>query len=81
VAERLRVVRFPGSNDTVRALEALLAEARAGRLIGVAYVAMYGHGEYAVGFDGETRKTPTFTRGMLHLLDDELSKIISHSLK
>lgn len=81
MADRLRVVRFPGSRDTVRALEALLADARAGRLIGIAYVAMYGRGEYVVGLEGETRKSPTMTRGMLHLLDDELSEIIHKHLK
>lgn len=77
MAQRLRIIRFPGSRHTVRALEALLAEANAGRLIGIAYVAMYSHREYGVGIDGETRRSPTFTRGMLHVLDDELAKLIS----
>jgi hypothetical protein len=63
-------------SDTVTALEDLLAEARAGRLIGFAYVAMHHHQDYKVGMAGETKSSPTFTRGMLHLLDDELAALI-----
>lgn len=73
---KLRVIRFPGSNDAVRALELLLADAKAGRLVGIAYVAMYSHRKYIVDIAGETKRSPTFTRGMLQLLDDELSAII-----
>lgn len=62
--------------DTVRALEDLLADARAGHLIGFAYVAMHQRLEYSVGLVGETRASPTFTRGMLLLLDDELGAIL-----
>lgn len=64
-------------SDTQRALASLAAEARpGGRLIGIAFVAMYRGLEYDVGAAGETRKSPTFARGMLCLLDDELSKLI-----
>lgn len=73
---RFKLIRFPGSSDTVQRLRALLAEAESGQLIGIAYIAMYSHRSYAVGVDGETRKAPTFTRGMLHVLDDELAKLI-----
>lgn len=60
----------------MRALEDLLAEARAGRLIGFAYVAMRLERSYSVGAAGETRRSPTLTRGMLLLLDDELKALI-----
>lgn len=76
VATPLHVIRFHSSDETVRALKALLTEAMGGRLIGIAYVAMHGHRSYSVGIEGETRKSPTFTRGMLHVLDDELAAII-----
>lgn len=76
---RFKLVHFPGSPDTVQALRARLAEAEARELIGIAYVAMYSHREYAIGIEGETRKSPTLTRGMLHVLDDELAKLIRGS--
>lgn len=72
----LRLVRPCKSEDLVRALEDRLAEARAGRLIGIAYVAMYKTFDYGVDIAGETKRCPTLTRGMLHLLDEELSRII-----
>ena len=65
------------STDTVCALEGLLREARAGRLIGIAWVSMFDGYRYEVDIAGETRRSPTFTRGMLCKLDDELSRIIN----
>ena len=62
--------------DTVRALEELLADAKAGNLIGVAYVAMRQPSYYSIGIAGETRRSPTFTRGMLCRLDDELATLL-----
>ena len=63
-------------SDAIAALEQLLAEAKAGRVIGLAYVVMRQGYDYDVGAAGETRRSPTFTRGMLCLLDDELAKLI-----
>ena len=54
----------------------MLEDARAGRLIGLALVAMYTQREYIVDVAGEAKRNPTYTRGMLALLDDELAKII-----
>ena len=71
-----RLAKAAISHDAVDALEHLLAEARAGRVIGLAYVAMHKAYDYSVDIAGETRRSPTLTRGMLHLLDDELSAII-----
>lgn len=76
LAADLHVVRYPGSTETIRALEDLLVQARAGEIIGIAFVVMCSGREYAVGIEGETRKAPTFTRGMLHLLDSELAKLL-----
>ena len=60
----------------MRALEYLIQEARAGRVVGLAWLAMHKTFDYSVDIAGETKRSPTLTRGMLHLLDDELSAII-----
>lgn len=65
------------STDTVKALEGLLAEAKKGELIGMAYVAMYRRREYTACATGEARRNPTFTRGMLAALDDVLGDMVS----
>lgn len=67
-----RLVADQVSPDTVVALEELLAHAKKGQLIGVAFVAMYRRREYICNTTGEARRSPTFTRGMLKALDDKL---------
>jgi hypothetical protein len=61
------------SSDVIEALEALLKQARAGDLIGIAYTAMYKRRRYVVDTAGECRRNPTFTRGMVRALDDRLA--------
>lgn len=66
-------------DDTVRALEELLADARAGHVIGFAYVILRQPRMYSCGLAGQARKSAidaTFTRGMLKTLDDELAVIV-----
>ena len=72
----IRLAGTPVSREAIEKLEHLLREARAGRVIGIAYVAMHKTFAYTVDIAGETKRSPTLTRGMLHLLDDELSAII-----
>lgn len=72
----IRLVTTRVSDDVVQALEELLEQARAGKVTGIAYVAMRTVGDYYVDLAGETRRCPSPTRGMLALLDDELSQII-----
>lgn len=72
----LRLVLPSKSIELVKELEALLRAARDGQVIGIAYVAMHKAHDYSVNIAGETKRSPTLTRGMLHLLDDELSAII-----
>jgi len=60
--------RFVGpepSSNTIAVLEELLAKARAGEVLGMAFVAMYRAREYEVGYTGECVRSPTFTLGML----------------
>lgn len=76
-AKIVRLVPHERSNDTIRALEILLADAMDGKLIGLAYVAMYqAPQEYVLDVAGETKRSPIFTRGLLPELDYELGKII-----
>lgn len=64
------------SHGTIECLEMLLAQAKRGQLIGVAYVAMMRRRAYAVNVTGEAHRNPTFARGCVQVLDDELGKQI-----
>lgn len=63
-------------SETVKALEQLLAQARAGEIVGLAYTALRENRSYSVGLAGEARCDPTYTKGMLGVLDNELDRII-----
>lgn len=76
MGEIVRLVPAGVSDETVKAIEYLLQEARAGRYVGLAWVAMRAGYLYDVDIAGETRRAPTFTRGMLRVLDDELAQIV-----
>jgi hypothetical protein len=65
------------SGDTILTLDDLLRQARAGELIGVAFVALYKQREYVASATGEARRNPTFTRGMLAALDDAMAEMVS----
>lgn len=67
------LVTDAGSRDTVQCLEHLLAEARSGQLIGIAYAAIMKRRNFHVNACGEAHRSPTFARGVLAALDDELS--------
>lgn len=62
--------------ETVDSLTELLAQAKRGRLIGLAYMVMQDNKGYVVVTAGECTTNPTFTRGALRALDDRLSKEI-----
>lgn len=72
----LRLVDPKVSIEAVEAVEHLLEQIRRGDVIGVAWVAMHRNNAYSVDIAGETRKAPTFTRGMLAALDDQLADIV-----
>lgn len=65
------------SHDTIACLRALLAQAKKGELIGLAYAAMLKQRAYIVNTAGTAHDSPTFTRGMLAALDDQLGQRIS----
>lgn len=60
------------SHDTIECLRELLAQAEAGEVVGVAYAAMHKRRHYTINACGEAHRNPTFSRGMLRALDDEL---------
>ena len=60
------------SNDTVEALAQLQGMAQRGELIGFAFAAMLKRRRYFVNVAGEAFRNPTFARGCVSALDDEL---------
>lgn len=64
------------STDTVKCLELLLNRARRGEVIGLAYAAMLKKRAYIVNTAGTAHESPTFTRGMIRALDDQLGRRI-----
>lgn len=65
------------STDTVECLALLLRRARRGEVIGLAYCAMLKKRAYIVNTAGTAHDSPTFARGMLRALDDQLGQRIT----
>lgn len=61
------------SHDTVECLELLLDQARRGQVIGIAYAVMLKKRAYITNTAGEAHRNPTFSRGMIATLDDQLA--------
>lgn len=66
------------SKDTVQALRQLLEYAERGELTGVAFAATFRKMRYITNVAGILAKNPTFCRGAIRALDDELAAIIHH---
>src|SRR4051794_20372114 len=66
----------PVAHDTVAALEKLLTDARAGELIGIAFAAAYSRRSYATQVTDDLLENPTFARGMVATLDDQLRRLM-----
>jgi hypothetical protein len=62
------------STDTVQALTEMLDLARKGELIGLAFAGMLRKRQFFVNTSGEAHRNPTFARGMVAALDDELGR-------
>lgn len=58
------------------ALEVLLAEARAGQLIGLAYVGIYPARAYVIDMAGEAKLAPIFTLGTVAVLGQQIARFI-----
>ena len=62
--------------DTVEALEALLYEAERGDITGIAFVCTRPHSRYITDVVGSCYENPTFARGMVAFLADELAGLV-----
>lgn len=71
-----RLIPDTVSTDTIECLELLLRRARKGEVIGLAYAAMLKKRAYIVNTAGTAHESPTFARGMIRALDDQLGQRI-----
>lgn len=62
--------------ETVAALTELLTQAKQRRILGMTFAVMYRGGTYIVNATDEARRSPTFSRGMVAELDDELARMM-----
>lgn len=76
MAAILHLVLPKVSPTTVEVLKLLLAEAQAGRIVGLAYVAMHSQNEHTSDVVGLSCQCPSLTRGVLKQLDDELADLV-----
>jgi hypothetical protein len=65
----------PTSQDTIAALIELLARARCGDVIGLAFTAFMPDRRYYVARTGFAEQDPTLARGAVRALEDELAEI------
>lgn len=70
------LIRDNISRDTVQALEALLHMAQEGTVTGIAFAVMLKRRKFFVNVAGEAYRDPTFARGAILALDDELRDIV-----
>lgn len=64
------------SRDTVEALTVLLEGAKAGEITGIAFACTMKRMRYITNVAGLCYKEPTFTRGMVASLSDELALLV-----
>ena len=64
------------SRDTVTALETLLDLAKKGDVTGIAFACTLRQQRFITNVAGYCYKNPTFTRGMVAALADELSGLV-----
>ena len=77
MGELLKLVEVIVSNETIEALEYVLSEAKAGRVVGFAAVFVHRSGRYTCDAVGQAVKAPTFTRGAVNVLDDQLASLVA----
>lgn len=76
MGELLQLVDPVVSSETLDAITQLLEEVRAGRVVGVAWIARHRGNLFTADAVGTAKDDPVHTRGMLKVLDDELGQMI-----
>ncbi len=71
----------PACAETVALLEQLLKAASGGRVRGLAFVASMTGQTYFVDICGDFRYAPTYARGAVAALDDELRELVKGDAK
>jgi len=61
---RLLQLKQPVSHDTVRCLRALLADAEAGKIVGITYAAMASNRQFFFSSCGEAHRNPAWATAM-----------------
>lgn len=64
------------SHDTVEALETLLALAKEGEVTGIAFAVTLRKMRYITNVAGHCYRHPTFARGMVAFLSDQLAALV-----
>jgi len=64
------------NEDVIETLKALLAGAQRGEVTGVAFAAALRSRRYITNATGSCLESPTYTRGMVATLYDELGRIV-----
>jgi hypothetical protein len=64
------------SRDTIEALETLLHGAKNGDVTGIAFAVTLRKNRYVTNVAGMCYKNPTFARGMIGALNDELAGLV-----
>ena len=72
MGEVVKLVPSTVSKDTVDELIALLHEARAGEIVGIAYVALHPGQVFTADFIGHARTASIFTLGAIRFLSDHI---------
>lgn len=70
----LRIVQPPKDEEVIESLTYLFAEAVAGRITGIAYVATLPQKKYIIDTAGEANRNPLHALGAVHMLADELTR-------
>lgn len=65
----------PISEETIKELEGLLAEARAGVIVGIAYTALHVQGGFSVNAVGSLREYPLLALGMVRSLEQHVATL------
>lgn len=66
------------SHDTVECLEVLLEGAKTGEITGIAFACTMKKMRFITNVAGSCHRNPTFARGMVAFLSDQLARLVHH---